>query len=788
MRRRIIALWPLLLGSVWLLSLFAPLLSPGRALANRDIAVLQIPLRLSFRDLAQLGLPVWNPWLHGGQPILSNPSYGAFYPPSWLVFAAPPAYALSLIAVLHAVLAFAGAWRLARRFGCGGGAAALAGIGYVGSGAYLSLLSLFNLFCSMAWLPWVIGWGDESLRLPPGARWWRPGLLAGGALGLQLLSGEPSPAVISGLALLALTASAAFRRPAAAPRALLPFLFAAALAAAQLLPTLGRLADTPRKGLPSPVATLWSTPPARLVEIVLPRFYGDPARDVEGFFFGWNLHDRNYPFIESLYPGLLLAVLAASALLVWRIPRRAAWALCLAGGWFLALGRHNPAYEGIRRAIPVLAVLRYPEKFILLALLGLLVAGVLGWQWLLDEREAGRPQCADFPLTLALVALAAALSLTALLFWAPPAAFSFIGSHGDPFLPLSRVLALQYLRSEGRAAVATTAAVAALLGLCRWRRPSRRLLEGAAILLLAADLWHYGHGLVQTLPASAYRTPPPLAAAVLPSRDRIFVQAPREGAPEVVRRWGDSGTLYTRAQLAGLKPYTGLLWHLPYAFSTDFDLMLTGWGRQAGSILEGEVAEHQRVYRYLGSWNVGTLFLQKPFREQLAELGDPAAPPLRKVVNRYVLPRFRLVPRVVFHATHAEALAAARAEDWQVGRTEHCVRPGWTQSAGYGPAARLLAVQDEAARIAVRYRAAEGAFFVAAMTYDRQWRAFLDGKPVETYPTAACQLGVALPPGEHRLVLRYGEPRVGAGAAVSLLTLGAGAAVFFGLGRRRRMA
>ena len=75
-----------------------------------------------------------------------------------------------------------------------------------------------------------------------------------------------------------------------------------------------------------------------------------------------------------------------------------------------------------------------------------------------------------------------------------------------------------------------------------------------------------------------------------------------------------------------------------------------------------------------------------------------------------------------------------------------------------------------------------GAFFVAAMTYDRGWRAFVDGKRLPTYPTAACQLGVALPPGEHRLVLRYREPLTGAGAAISLLALAGG---LLGLGRRR---
>src|SRR6185436_3682961 len=109
---------------------------------------------------------------------------------------------------------------------------------------------------------------------------------------------------ISGLGLLALAASAAGRRPAVALRILVPVVFAVAFAAVQLAPTLARLADSPRKSLPAAQANLWSLPPARLIEVVFPRFFGDPTRDLEGRFFGWRLNDLSHPYLESLYPGL----------------------------------------------------------------------------------------------------------------------------------------------------------------------------------------------------------------------------------------------------------------------------------------------------------------------------------------------------------------------------------------------------------------------------------------------------------------------------------------------------
>jgi hypothetical protein len=786
-RRWLALAWPpAVLGTAWLLSLFAPLLPPGRVLANRDVANFHLPLRLTFRNLAAFGLPMWNPFLNGGQPILSNPSYGAFYPPSWLVFAVPPHYALSLLTIFHAGLAFAGAWFLARRLGCGRGAAALAGVGFSGCGVFLSLLSALTLLWSLAWLPWLLAWADEALRAPQGERWWRPALLAGGVLGLQLLNGEPSTVVISGLALLALAASAAARRPSVALRTLLPFAFALALAAAQIVPTLARLADSPRKNLPASQATLWSMPPERLVEIVFPRFFGDPTQEVGERFFGWQLNDLHHPYLESLYPGLLLAVLGVSALTGGGIPRRGAWALAAGSGVFFALGRHNPVYEAIRRAVPVLAVLRFPEKFAALTVLALVVAGFLGWQRLLEERRAGRPQAADLPFALSLVVLGCAVILAVLLRVAPGAAEWLIASQGMITLTAAgRAAGLETLRAEGWAAVVTAGLVAALLGLCRWRRPPNRLLSLLAVALLAADLWHYGHGLLRTLPASFYQTPPPLAASLLPVRDRIFLEENVKGGLVALPRGGDPRTIVHQVYVSRLSPYAGLLWQIPYVFNRDFELMLTGWGSKAEDILRSEEQNPEAFYRYLGVWNAGTLLLARTSPDQPPAAAGLEVQTMRKARNIFVLPRFRFVPRVTFHPSQAAALAAARAAGWDVGREEQSVEPGRPpQTLVYRRPPRLVALADEGGRIRLDYQAEEGAFFVAAMTFDSGWHARVDGVPVPIHPTAACQVGVQLPPGAHRLELQYRDPTVPFGAAVSLAALILGTLLF----RRRERA
>jgi hypothetical protein len=791
---------PALLGGAWLAVLFGRLLPPSRALANRDVLLFHLPLRTCFRNLAAAGvLPVWNPWLNGGQPILSNPSYAAFYPPTWLALPLPPAYALSVLAMLHAAIAFAGAWRLARQLGAGRGAAALAAVGYTGSGALLSLLDAYTLFCSMAWFPWVLAFGDAALRRPAGRAWRRPALLASLALAMQLLNGEPSTVMVSGLALLALAAACLQRKaphfPAAAWRVLVPPLAAAALAAVQLVPTAGRLAGSVRsQGLAPEEATLWSSPPERLVELVFPRFFGDPARQGAGLFFGRGLHDLDYPYVASIYPGLLVTLLGAAALCLWRIPRRGAWVLCLAAGVFLALGRHNPLYEPLRRLLPPLAAMRYPERFILLAAAPLAIAAALGWQRLLDERRAGRAQAADLPLALGLVMLATAGLLTGLLYRAPGLAWSLLAEHAP--LPVTvQALArdLAFLRREAWAAVATAAATTALLGLCRWRRPAAGLLSALAVALLAGDLWHYGGGLVRTVPAAEYQKEPRLLRQLAPQGSRLFVQTvPEERQLRLAR--GDADLALSRAILVRLLPYSAALWRVPYALNEDFDRMLTRWGSTVLSVLHADLRRQpEMALRLLGAWGVGGMLLRdstaagKP--EEATPREPPAAPvfvPRRISWNPFRMQVYRFVPRVSFHPSYGSALFIARSQGLAVDRHEHCVRaeaPPATLSFPAPPA--LLAFRDESGRIELRYRAAAGGFFVAAATFDDGWRAAVDGAPGRVYPTAAGQLGVELPAGEHRLELGYRDRLLPLGAAVSLAALLAAACWLLAGGRPR---
>ncbi len=312
---------PLLLGAL-LSAFFAPLAVPDAVLATRDMVEYHLPMRAGFAHLASAGLPQWDPFAHGGQPLLSNPNYGAFYPLTWLALLLPTAVAVNLLVLIHAALAAWGALRLARRLGAGDAAAILAAVAYACGPTYLSLLNTLNIALAMSFLPWAMELGLALLDAPQGERsrgiWF--GLSA--VLAAIFLLGDPADRRHDAPQLsLPSSSGSPVPRLARLPRLAGAFALALGLAAVQLVPTLARLADSPRAaGLSWQQATTWSLPWQRFAELVFPAFFGDVARPERALFFGWGIHDRDYPYLLLIAIGLPLLLLSFAS---WTPPRRA---------------------------------------------------------------------------------------------------------------------------------------------------------------------------------------------------------------------------------------------------------------------------------------------------------------------------------------------------------------------------------------------------------------------------------------------------------------------------------
>jgi hypothetical protein len=97
----------------------------------RDLFVHFIPARRLLAEYIRARhLPLWNPYMLGGGPFLSDPTNLVLYPTSLLYFVIPWVWAFNGEIVLHFAWAGAGAYLLARALGYHPRASFLAGVIY----------------------------------------------------------------------------------------------------------------------------------------------------------------------------------------------------------------------------------------------------------------------------------------------------------------------------------------------------------------------------------------------------------------------------------------------------------------------------------------------------------------------------------------------------------------------------------------------------------------------------------------------------------------------------------
>lgn len=251
-----------------------PVIAQGRVYWERDLHLYLYPRAEAFvRVLAQGSLPLWNPYVAFGEPLLANPYMQVLYPATWLHLLVSPWWWWAGMVVAHLLVTGAGAYRLARRLGTSRVGAFVAGATWLCSGPLVSLVTLGHHLIGAAWIPWVLATSDVAAA----SRRARDVTVAGVVLALQILAGSPD---MSALAVVLAMANALRhidwsawggrynRRLVLAVG--LTLTLGLGLSAAQWLPTLELAARASRFNQPDRVRTYWSTHPANLAQAVLP--------------------------------------------------------------------------------------------------------------------------------------------------------------------------------------------------------------------------------------------------------------------------------------------------------------------------------------------------------------------------------------------------------------------------------------------------------------------------------------------------------------------------------------
>ena len=350
----------------------------NRMLTGLDVFAYFYPYRDFASEAMRAGqLPLWNPHLFMGAPLLANSQVAALYPLHWplLWLSTPKQIAWSI--VIHIWLAGAGAYLFARRSIKLRPLAAFVAATVFGLGGFLGAqVEHVNQLNASAWLPLLLLCIDGAMAR---GRWRWLEIVGGGAVAaLALLAGHTQAAyiVFFGAGLYALLrgwpefrARKLWHGLRGVGALALMTAIGLVLAAGQLLPTLELSGLSVRSGgLPYDEAASYSLKLRLIFKAFLPPLLWEP------------------PFSEYVaYVGLIgLALLAAGTWAVLRRKREGGALLGLALiGVFLAFGAYNPVYWLLYKLVPGFDLFRVPARWLLLYTFGAAILAGIGLETLL---------------------------------------------------------------------------------------------------------------------------------------------------------------------------------------------------------------------------------------------------------------------------------------------------------------------------------------------------------------------------------------------------------------------
>ena len=349
----------------------------GESFFFRDVYLYFLPQARLFAEFFSLkDLPLWDKYLHGGQPYIASLGNAAWYPFRLLYLVLPLLTAFNLIIALHLAACAAAAYVLARLLGISPVSSLIAGAAYALCGVTLSQINLLHAFLAAPYLPaLMICWHLFLLRRQK--RWFALAVMAGV---MRMLLGA-SDAYLIGMAIL-LGWMFCYPYPARSARAkiahwmLLNF-FVFGMSAAQLAPTVEMLSQSARgQGHSFYTLSYWSLSPRRFPESMFPHFSGYTDTLSAADYWGRRIEeDAPFTLILSIYWGAALLFLAAyagtSRAQSDLFPKKTRRFLLgvLAASMLLAFGKFLPFFALFYDYAPFMRIFRFPIKF--------LVAGVL---------------------------------------------------------------------------------------------------------------------------------------------------------------------------------------------------------------------------------------------------------------------------------------------------------------------------------------------------------------------------------------------------------------------------
>lgn len=327
------------------------MLSTGRIWANGDNLIQSYPLRvLTGVDIRHGHLPLWDPFIWSGTPLLAGFNAGAAYPPTLLFAVLPPHVAWVINQALPFSVAAAGIYVLLRTRERSELASVLAAASFSLGGFMIAQNVHLDLLEGASWLPWAFVAIDRiaGTRRTPQARkaterTWPWVLLLAASTGLMILAGAPEAPLDSVVPLCIYAGWSALRSRRPAPSVLgacaLGGLGGLWLSVAQWLPGLMFQLHSQRAPITYGYFTSGSLRPVLSILSFAPYVLGGTRSSVLGYPSPVNLVE------VASYTGILTMVGTFALAARWRHREAREWRIwfvILIAGVLLAWGRYAP--------------------------------------------------------------------------------------------------------------------------------------------------------------------------------------------------------------------------------------------------------------------------------------------------------------------------------------------------------------------------------------------------------------------------------------------------------------
>lgn len=770
--RRRAWLWPASLATAGLAFALVPL-AQGRFFFYWDNASQHYPaLEFLSRSLEQNVLPLWWPEVMGGFPIVAEGQAAHFHPLhlalAWLL--PTPAAFMAEFGIAFALTGL-GTYAFLRLFRLHRSVCGCAAIMHMFCSVALALVRNVVTLRGACLFGFAMYFAERYAR----HRRARDGAGLALMIGLQLLSGYPTPSLITAAAVTVHVGlrvlqrhggsqrlSVRFRRASAAVAGIVLFIaLGGAVAAVQLVPTAKHVPDSIRAtGLNPDVSTSYlSSKPQHWLQWTMP----------------YAVHPRGLGEIESaargvswFYMGALAPLMAIAAFWWRRRLTHVSWPLGLGVliSAVLAVGDRTPVLGWLVK-LPVLDSFRYPSRMMYWTTFGCAALAAFGLQHLRVHARTRRP----FPWLLigawtALIGGSAAVALA--------------GGLG----PREIAVSLGF----------TAIAIAAATGILRARGGGRRVALVVVIATVVVDLavFRVSTNFARTVPIAETLAPAPIAEWLQRDPDQFRILALRTPQPNRDATDGEnpgfltgpSGTLFG---IESLRTNFSLPYSRPLLLGESLERWMTDHPDQL-----------DRVSGLLGALNVKYVISWN--NAPVSGAGWTAAAKAGHVTawkNPAFLPRAFLVGATVRapsldEAGRAAALTVAREELRYIGDPDHHVddvsvvdrylsaqvdlsktavfesddAPALT---GPGTVQRVTSRETPPGRLSYDVESDRAALLYVSVVHGPGWTVTINGTAARLYRANWMGTAVEVPAGPSRVELQYQMPGLRTGAMVSAI-------------------